>query len=176
MTDMALCCADALFSIAEESGREKEFRESLFQIDDIFKSEKEYVKILSDPNIDISDRLKCIDDAFSGRIPDEETAFLKILCKKRLLNIFSDCVKEFEKMYSEKAGELNVKVVGACEMTDEEKRKLEKTLEKRFSCKIKASYSVDESLIGGFVVYAGDKIIDASIKNKLKQIKEMRDK
>ena len=176
MTDMALSCADALFSIAEESGREKEFADALAQTDGIFKSEKEYIKMLSDPNIDISDRLKCIDSAFSGRIPDEETAFLKILCKKRLLNIFSDCVKEFGKMYSEKAGELNVKVVGACEMTDEEKRKLEKTLEKKFSCKIKASYSIDESLIGGFVVYAGDKIIDASIKNKLKQIKEMRDK
>ena len=176
MTDMALCCADALFSIAEESGRENEFADALTQTDGIFKREKEYIKMLSDPNIDISDRIKFIDSAFSGRIPDEELAFLKILCQKRLLNIFSDCVKEFKKIYSEKAGVLDVKVIGACEMTDGEKRKLEKTLEKKFSCKIKASYSVDKSLIGGFVVYAGDRIIDASIKNKLKQIKEMRDK
>lgn len=176
MTDMALSCADALFSIAKESGREKEFAGALTQTDGIFKSEKEYVKMLSDPNIDISDRLNCIDSAFSGRIPDEILSFLKILCKKRLLSIFHDCVKGYEKIYSESFGELNVKIVSACEMTDEEKKKLEKTLEKKFSSDVKASYSLDESLIGGFVVYAGDRIIDASIKNKLKQIKEMRDK
>ncbi len=176
MTDTALCCADALFSIAAEAGREKEFEEALLALDDIFKNEKEYIKMLSDPNIDISDRLKCIDSAFSGRIPDEILVFLKILCKKRYLNIFSGCVGEFKKMYSDKTGELDVKIVGACSMTDEEKRKLESTLEKKFSRKIRALYEVDESLIGGFVVYADGGIIDASIKNKLKQIKETQDK
>jgi F-type H+-transporting ATPase subunit delta len=48
---------------------------------------------------------------------------------------------------------------------------LEANLAKRFDKKVILENVIDESILGGAVVYVGDQVIDGSIKNQLNQMK-----
>ena len=70
-----------------------------------------------------------------------------------------------------KRGELKAELKSAKELSDNEITKITDELTKNFSSKIKLNYTHDKSLIGGLVVQVGSIMVDASIKNKLQQIK-----
>jgi F-type H+-transporting ATPase subunit delta len=57
-------------------------------------------------------------------------------------------------------------------MNDREKGELNQVLARLTGKKMKTSYLVDPSLIGGVVVRIGDKFIDGSIKTRLATLKE----
>ena len=58
-------------------------------------------------------------------------------------------------------------------LTDEQKSRLLPLIEKKMSLKVRSvKEQIDESLIGGFVIFANHKTIDVSIKQQLKVVKE----
>lgn len=171
--DVSLCYAGALFSVASELNRTDEFLSELSALEELFSEYPDYIKLLDDPELDYTERLRLIDEAFGGFVSREIVSFMKILSRRRSMNIFTQCIGEFNKLYDEHFGMVKAEVVSAFELTDDERQSLKKALEKKFAKKTELTFRVDKSLIGGFTVTADGKIIDYSIKNRLKQIREM---
>jgi F-type H+-transporting ATPase subunit delta len=46
-------------------------------------------------------------------------------------------------------------------------QRLLESLQQRFKCKVELDYDVDESLLGGMIIRAGDHVIDGSARSKL---------
>ena len=65
------------------------------------------------------------------------------------------------------------RVVSAISMTDEQKAALVKKLEKMSGHIVTAEYEIDETLLGGVVVHMDDTVIDGSLKQQLKEVKEV---
>ncbi|MDU6317984.1 MAG: F0F1 ATP synthase subunit delta, partial [Streptococcus mitis] len=66
-----------------------------------------------------------------------------------------------------------VTITSAHLLTDEQKSRLLPLIEKKMSLKVRSvKEEIDESLIGGFVIFANHKTIDVSIKQQLKVVKE----
>jgi len=55
-------------------------------------------------------------------------------------------------------------------MTAEQQQKLIDALSRKLERKVELESSVDQSLIGGVVVRAGDLVIDASVRGKLAKL------
>ena len=69
--------------------------------------------------------------------------------------------------------EFEVTITSAHPLTDEQKSRLLPLIEKKMSLKVRSvKEQIDESLIGGFVIFANHKTIDVSIKQQLKVVKE----
>ncbi len=64
-------------------------------------------------------------------------------------------------------GARQVEIVSARPLRDDEKNAIVEQLGKQLGAKVEAETSVDESLIGGFVVRVGSRQFDASVKSKL---------
>jgi F-type H+-transporting ATPase subunit delta len=64
-------------------------------------------------------------------------------------------------------GARQVEIISAKPLGDAEKTAIVDALSKKLGAKVEAETSVDESLIGGFVVRAGSRQFDASVKSKL---------
>ena len=64
-------------------------------------------------------------------------------------------------------------MTSALELTEEEKTKLSSGLEKRFRSTVEAEYVIDESLIGGILIEADGKVIDGSVRTRLRDIKDV---
>jgi F-type H+-transporting ATPase subunit delta len=62
---------------------------------------------------------------------------------------------------------IEAQVISAFELSAQQIDELTKTLKNKLGCDITLTATVDESLIGGVVIKAGDTIIDASMKSQL---------
>ena len=62
---------------------------------------------------------------------------------------------------------IEAEVISAFELTAEQISELVNTLKKKLGCDVTLTTTIDESLIGGVVIKAGDTIIDASMKSQL---------
>lgn len=62
-------------------------------------------------------------------------------------------------------------ITTSVELTDSEKIDLEKRLIKKY-CKFKTDYHIDDALLGGIIIFDGDKVYDGSIRTQLDKIKE----
>ena len=57
-------------------------------------------------------------------------------------------------------------------LTDEQKRKVEATFAPKYEQEIFAEYVVDDTILGGIIVFDGKTVYDGSVKSKLDKIRE----
>ena len=67
---------------------------------------------------------------------------------------------------------VDVVVTSAQPLTDEQSNKLAQALKARLQCDVRMTSEVDESLIGGAIIRAGDLVIDGSVTGKLAKLAE----
>ena len=58
------------------------------------------------------------------------------------------------------------------EMSEEEKEKIIKSIEKNEGVRLELEEVIDPSILGGFIVTLKDNVYDASLKTKLQNLKE----
>ena len=170
MSSFAHVYASSLFSLAEDEKLCDVFMEQLSAIDVIIKENKEYTVLLNSPTLSLEQRIALIDEAFSC-VHEYVINFLKLLCEKKCTHIFSDCVKEYKKLYCKKNNIENVTAITAVPLEGELKAKLISKLEKDYGKKIQLETKVDKSILGGIILRTQNSQTDASVRARLDAIK-----
>lgn len=173
MAEISKEYAAALFELAREQQSEEEIYSSLKGILSEFTAQPEYVQLLSSPDIPFSARRDMLEQAFGGKVPEYVLSFTELLCEHGHIESFSDCVNEYKLLYRAFRSVSSARIVSAVELTEEEKTAVIQKLEKLSGHRVKAQYRIDPSLIGGMVIHIDDKIIDGSIRTKIKEVKEV---
>lgn len=173
MTDIGKEYAAALFMLACEEKAEREYEKALKLIKEAFLSESYYEQLLSSPSIPLSQRLSAIEAAFADIVPTHVLSYLQLLCEKGRMNCFIGSVDEYCALVDAAERISKASVISAVPLTDDEKEKLKLRLEQTYNCKVNLEYSVDETLLGGLIVELDGKIMDGSVKNRLREIKEV---
>lgn len=172
MTEISKEYASALFEIAREKMAVDETAGALRLVLEQFEAAPEYANLLSSPNIPIKERRFLIEEAFSKYLPDYLLSFVMILCEKGHIKELSQCVDEYNAMNKAFSKVSEARIISAIELTENEKEALLKKLEIISGHTVNANYEIDEKIIGGLVIYIDDKVIDGSLRHKLKEIKE----
>ncbi len=170
MKSLALTYAHSLFSLAEDENLVEKIQEEIASVSGIFSENPDYEILLDSPNIPAEKRFELIDEAFSSYM-EYVVNLLKILCEKRCIHIFRDCVKEYDKLYYEKLGIKRVTAITATPLSDELREKLIKKLEKEWDKKIELTEKVDPSVLGGMILRTDNSQTDASVRTKLEQLR-----
>ena len=63
-----------------------------------------------------------------------------------------------------------MEVTSAFALTETQQKTIADSMSKRLGTEVDVSVTVDESLIGGVVIRAGDTVIDASLRGRLNQL------
>lgn len=172
MTEISNEYATALFFLALENGKEREYCDCLETISSLFRDEPDYPEFLSCPSIPINERTTAVDSAFSS-MPEHIVSFLKILCEKGRIGSFKECVEIYKKLLSEHEKRSTAIVTSAVELTEKEKSALSEKLGKKEGCTVTLDCRVDPSIIGGLIIEIGGKVIDGSIRSKLSEVKDV---
>ena len=98
--------------------------------------------------------------------------FIQVLASNKRLALLGEISEQFEALKAEAERTLDIEVTSAVEMTNDEVERLSAALKARFERDIEVSTAVDESLIGGAVVRAGDTVVDGSVRGKLEKLAE----
>ncbi len=170
MKSLAVTYAHSLFALAEEENKEKEIFDELTELLLIFRENPEYTVLLDSPTVNVSERCNLIDEAFSA-CGEYVKNFLKILCEKKYIHIFPDCVREYEKQYNKKLGIEKVTAITAIPLSKELTEKLISKLEKDTGKKIALELKVDKSILGGIILRTENSQTDASVRARLEGIR-----
>ncbi len=107
-----------------------------------------------------------------GEVPEPVRRFVQVLASSKRLALLGEISEQFEALKAEAEKTLDIEVTSAVAMTGEEIERLSAALQARFARDIEVSTAVDESLIGGAVIRAGDTVVDGSVRGKLEKLAE----
>ncbi|MEE8324118.1 MAG: ATP synthase F1 subunit delta [Candidatus Humimicrobiaceae bacterium] len=83
---------------------------------------------------------------------------------EKIYNIFTGFVSDFKK-------QVYVEVVSAIELDDDTISKIKEDVDRASGLEVRIRNTVDPDIIGGLVLKIGEKIVDLSVKNKMKDIR-----
>lgn len=164
--------AAALFMLAQEEHCTEEISEAVAVIRDAFRENEELKELLFSPAIPKNQRLEVVDAVF-GTLHEYAVSFLKILCERRIINEFEEIADEYEKMLEVSQNLSVAKVRSAVALTEEEAEALKKKLEAMCGHTVVLETEVDASVLGGMVIALDDSVIDASLRRRLSDVKEV---
>jgi len=95
-----------------------------------------------------------------------------VLIDHKRLPFLPRIVEQLEKELDARMGFAEAQISSARELGAAEKKSLEAQIEKTTGKKVRATYGLDASLLGGAVVRIGSTIYDGSVKGQLERIKE----
>ncbi len=173
MTEISKEYAEALFALGMETGETEHYAELLQEISALLRENPAYMDLLRSPNISRDERIRAVDAAFSESLPEYVLSFMKLLVEKGRVGDFEECLNEYMKLYDASKMRVIAKVTTAIDLTTEEKRKLTDKLEKMSGKTIIIENVVDKSVIGGMIVEMEGKIIDGSLKRRLRDVKDV---
>jgi ATP synthase F1 delta subunit len=162
----------ALYEAASELGKTDEFLGAARVIRDVFKEQPDFFLLLRTPSIAPSERKKLAAEVFDGRVPPELVNFIYVLMDKRRVGQFAGIVGVFEKKADAEEGVLEGRIESATELTKEQLARFENETGKLLRKNVRLKSEVDARLIGGVRIYIDGKLIDASIRRKLDELKE----
>ena len=96
--------------------------------------------------------------------------FLKALAENRRLHLLPYIAAQFEALRADVEGVVDVEVIAAREIAAPQEKKLAAALRKRLGREVRMHTRIDESLLGGAIVRAGDLVIDGSLKGRLERL------
>ena len=68
MNEFSQVYGEALFDLTSEEQLDQAVLDQILSVDSLLKEEPDYLKLIASPSIAGEDRLKMLDEAFSGRI------------------------------------------------------------------------------------------------------------
>lgn len=98
--------------------------------------------------------------------------FMNYLKLRRLRGMIGGILDELELIESKQQGRIMARVIAKHELGGVELNQVIKLVELKTGKKAEVRQEADEGVMGGMVVRYEDKILDFSIKNKLKKLKE----
>ena len=173
MTTTSKEYAEALFELAAGEHVLEETSDGLVTVISALQQMPEYRSLLASAAIGKADRLKALDDAFAGKIPNVLMGVLRMMISRGHVSALDNMVREYEELSRQYRGESTARVLSAVPLKESEAVAIRTELEKRFGHPVTVQCEVDPSLIGGVRVEVEGRVIDGSIRNKLEQIKEV---
>lgn len=168
-TTIARPYAKAAFEYAKQHGVIGEWSQQL-QLLAAIVSDSRMKELLNSPKLTKAKRAKLIIEIGDNRLNQPGMNFIKLLAANSRLLALPNIVEEFERYRAELEGTIDATLVSAQAVTGAQLEKIGKALEKRLGRKVNLQSKLDESLIGGAVIKAGDLVIDGSVKDRLAKL------
>src|SRR3989344_6534073 len=109
----------------------------------------------------------------AGEVTVISKKFVEVIAKNNHLTKADTIIAEFVKIWNEKKGIVEAKVVTSKKMDAETARAMNKHLINLSNAKeVVLSETVDKNILGGAIVSYGDTVIDASLKARLNDLRE----
>jgi F-type H+-transporting ATPase subunit delta len=159
---------DALFEVAQESGNLDGYLEEVKAVKAAMDANPELFKLMTHPKVVKEEKIKVIEDIFSGRVSAELVGLMRMIVDKGHFAQITDVLDYFIEQVKEYKNIGTAYVTTALPLSDKQKAAVEKRLlETTKYVQFEMNYVVDSALIGGMIIRIGDRVVDSSVRSKL---------
>ncbi len=179
-TEVSRRYSKALYKVANEENSEQKIYNEVNNLIDLLISDNKFTKLFSSPLLSSKNQLKLINNLFSDtdkkkiKISKSVLAFLKILAKNGRLKILLSSLIGFKSLVKSLHQEVNIHLTTALPMDEENVKKIKVILSRKTDKKINIISNVDKKIIGGIILQSGSNLIDASIRNKILKLNNIK--
>jgi len=159
--------AKAVYEFAADKGDFESWADALANLAAITNDSK-IGRMLDDPAISKTAKGELLTNILGDNLTDKQQNLVKLMAENGRLTLMPEVAELYEIARSKAENKIEAEVVSAFELSAEQITELTNTLKNKLGCDdITITSSVDETLIGGVIIKAGDTIIDASMKSQL---------
>ncbi len=127
---------------------------------------------VADPRIDTGEVAAVVIAACNDSGGEHGANFIRLLAEQHRLDLLPEIAGLFAAYRAEEERIVDVDVQSAFALDEDEQSRLAEGLRKRLGREVRLHCAVDEDLIGGVVVRAGDLVIDGSVRDRLVKLAE----
>lgn len=161
---------DVIFDLAVEEGKVEEISAELSEIARVMQENPELMAMLASPQIPKAEKLQTADAVFSGWISKTALNFVKVLIENRRAAYLLEIAERFVERKRAHLGIEYVEAITAIPMTQEQKERLIATLAHKRGKQIELNNVIDANIIGGMKIKIGEKALDGTLSNRLKEL------
>lgn len=161
--------ANAVFNIANDKAELKAWSE-LLAVFAQFVEDGEIAQMIASPSVTDEQVIDLMANVTGETVNDEARHLLMLLAENNRLSLLGDIAVIYEELRAEAEQVMTADVSAAKPLTEEQEANISAALKKRTGRDVTLNVEVDESLLGGAVIRAGDLIIDGSALGKLNRL------
>jgi F-type H+-transporting ATPase subunit delta len=163
--------AKSLIDLAIEKGQLETIFADMQWLQAVCKGSRDFVVLLRSPVIKADKKEKIVEAVTGDNVGEITSAFIKLMIRKSRESYLPEVAAAFVKQYKANKNIYTIQLTTASALSGDLKDAIVKQIRATTAMQhIELEAGVNEELIGGFVLQAGDKLIDASIAYDLKNI------
>ncbi|MGB5631017.1 MAG: F0F1 ATP synthase subunit delta [Woeseiaceae bacterium] len=167
--------ARAAFEVAQESNALAELSESL-AVAKALMEDGQVAAFLLVPTLSDTQRLEFLQGLFAKAVGEGSvfaggslhgTNFIRLLLENDRVAVLPEIADHFEALKAKVENTVDAVITSAVPLSKEQQQAMAASLRKKLGREINVSTEIDEKLIGGAVIRAGDVVIDGSLRARL---------
>jgi ATP synthase F1 delta subunit len=171
MEEIAQVYARALFEAAKEHDVIDDVRQQLGQFVDALNENRQVAVFFFSPYFSSQEKKDGLERAISGA-NELFMNFLEALVERHRMPVIFRIRERYESYWDEENRLLPVEVTSAIELDKAIIDDIGKRIGEQTSRNVELSSAVDPNILGGIVLRVGNFILDASIRNRLEQLRK----
>jgi F-type H+-transporting ATPase subunit delta len=170
MEEIAQVYSRALFEVAKEHGRIDEIREQLGQFDDALGDSRELSLFFFSPYFSTTEKKEGLEKVIEGADEAFEN-FLALLIEKHRMPALPRIRRQYDELWEEENKLLPVQVTSAIDLDEDTVKQIGDRIAEQTGRRVELTAAVDPDILGGLVLRVGNSILDASVRNRLEQLR-----
>jgi F-type H+-transporting ATPase subunit delta len=160
--------AEAILDLANAEGAVDAYRTSLDSL--AVGISPQAIRALRNPSVPVRQRLAAVNAVTAGQ-PKAIRSLLLLLEQRDRIALLPDIARAYGDLVDRRAGIVKAKITTAVPLDKTERRAFVERLEKSSGHTLKATFAVDEALIGGAQIQLGDHLVDSSVRAQLNALR-----
>jgi F-type H+-transporting ATPase subunit delta len=170
MEEIAQVYARSLFEVAKEQDKLDTVREQLGQFADALEANRELSIFFFSPYFNTAEKKDGLGRVLEGADPVVEN-FLGLLIENHRMPAIFRLRREFEVLWEEENKLLPVTITSAVALDEATVKSIGDAIGRQTGQQVELTSNVDPDVLGGLVVRVGNSILDASIRNRLENLR-----
>lgn len=171
MEEIATVYARALFEVASESSALDEVREQVGQFADALDAERDLQVFFFSPYFSTEEKKDALGRALDGA-HEAVVNFLELLIEKHRMPAIFRIRRELDHLWERENKLLPVTITSAVALDASTVEGIGKAIGDQTGRTVELTSEVDPEVLGGIVLRVGNSILDASIRNRLEQLRK----
>jgi len=162
--------AKALFLLAKKEGVLQEISRESQSVIDFFSNQKMAMMLLKNPVVSKEKKINIFQKSFQGQLSTLMQSFIKLVIDKGRYRDLLSILDQYIEIYKKEMNIISLELVTTKKINDSLKQKINNKLGAQENVVFKET--IDPKVLGGILIRLNDLQFDATVKNKLNNVRK----
>ena len=162
--------AKALFLLAKKENVLQEISRESQSVIDFFSNQKMAMKLLKNPVVSKEKKINIFQKSFQGQLSTLMQSFIKLVIDKGRYRDLLSILDQYIEIYKQEMNIISLELVTTKKINDSLKQKINNKLGAQENVVFKET--IDPKILGGILIKLNDLQFDATVKNKLNNVRK----